>query len=974
MVKQQGCFMAIADTTKPVLTSLDFASTVDVTTGGKYVTFTAGATDTGLGVSSVSVIFDQSWQGQYGNDSSFSAHDSNDSFSDGVSSSQEYIDSTSGAGTYNITGVYIYDKAGNYSYYTAADLKSLGIATSFEIDSLNAVDTTTPVLTSLDFASTVDVTTGGKYVTFTAGATDTGLGVSSVSVIFDQSWQGQYGNDSSFSAHDSNDSFSDGVSSSQEYIDSTSGAGTYNITGVYIYDKAGNYSYYTAADLQSQGIATSFEIIDKYAGVTATVTSAAVVAEGVNGSFSPSLTLHAVGNYIGQVSLTFDADNSTVSLKDADVPSFSGSYSVAQSPAGDYVIDLPTISIVDDLAIEGDEVLAFKVSASGQIFGSGSDNDIIKVTVKDNDRFGTSGKDAMNGDAGNNYFAGLDADDQLFGFAGTDRLDGGSGNDVLDGGSGADTMLGGLGNDSFIVDNAGDLVYELAGEGYDVITSSVGYKLGTNVEALRLVGVAAGTTAVAQGNSGNNELNAVYVDQQAKISLLGEGGNDRLLGSRYDDLLDGGTGADTMYGGGGNDSYVVDRVGDLVYEQAGEGYDVITSSVGYKLGSNVEGLTLVGVAAGATAVAQGNALNNELNAVYVDQQAKISLLGEGGNDRLLGSRYDDLLDGGTGADTMRGGGGNDIYVVDRVGDLVYEQAGEGYDVITSSVGYKLGSNVEALQLVGVAAGVTAVAQGNDLNNELNAVWVDQSAKISLLGEGGNDRLLGSRYDDLLDGGTGADTMRGGRGNDSYVVDRVGDLVYEQAGEGYDVITSSVGYKLGANVEGLRLVGVAAGATVVAQGNDINNSLNAVWVDKAASISLLGHGGDDTLLGSRFGDLLDGGAGSDTLTGGGGADRFHFGDVLDAATNVDTILDFQVGSDVIELDDAVFAGLDLGALDAGAFVANASGAATSADQRIIYDTDSGQLFYDADGSLGGAAVLFGVVAGHPPLTGADFVVV
>ena len=82
----------------------------------------------------------------------------------------------------------------------------------------------------------------------------------------------------------------------------------------------------------------------------------------------------------------------------------------------------------------------------------------------------------------------------------------------------------------------------------------------------------------------------------------------------------------------------------------------------------------------------------------------------------------------------------------------------------------------------------------------------------------------------------------------------------------------------------------------------------------------------------------------------------------------------MGVDVIELDDAVFAGLNLGKLDASAFVANASGTATSADQRIIYDTDSGQLFYDADGSLGGAAVLFGMVAGHPPLTGADFVVV
>ncbi|MEC8033408.1 MAG: calcium-binding protein [Pseudomonadota bacterium] len=591
------------------------------------------------------------------------------------------------------------------------------------------------------------------------------------------------------------------------------------------------------------------------------------------------------------------------------------------------------------------------------------------IGASDIDGVGNAMANDIRGNAGGNFLYGDAGDDHLYGYAGVD---------LLDGGEGADRMEGGQGNDRFVVDNASDQVVERAGEGFDTVDTSINYTLGANVEALRLMGIQGAVDA--RGNAGNNWLNAVWVNVApaagTQISLYGEGGNDDLQGSRYGDLLDGGAGIDRMTGGNGNDRYVVDNAGDVVIEQAGQGFDTVDTSVSYTLGANVEALRLMGVTGAVDA--HGNAGNNWLNAVWVNVApaagTQIRLYGEGGNDDLQGSRYGDLLNGGTGADRMTGGLGNDSYVVDNAGDIVVEQAGAGYDVVTSSIGYALGDNVEALRLVGVAAGATVVAQGNDLNNELNAVWVDQSAKISLLGEGGNDRLLGSRYDDLLDGGTGADTMRGGRGNDSYVVDRVGDLVYEQAGEGYDVITSSVGYKLGANVEGLRLVGVAAGATVVAQGNDLNNALNAVWVDKSASISLLGHGGDDTLLGSRFGDLLDGGAGSDALTGGDGADRFHFGDVLDAATNVDTILDFQAGSDVIELDDAVFAGLDLGALDAGAFVANASGAATSADQRIIYDTDSGQLFYDADGSLGGAAVLFGVVAGHPPLTGADFVVV
>ena len=843
-------------------------------------------------------------------------------------------------------------------------------------------DTTKPVLTSLSFPQTVDVTNGGKYVTFTAGATDVGIGVSQVSISFTKSWQDGYSNSSYFYTYDSNDSFSDGMSSKSFFIDATSGAGTYTIDRVYVYDKAGNYSAYDVGDLDAMGIATSFEIIDTHAAVTATVNSPAAVAEGVSSSFTPSLTLHAVGNYIGQVSVTFDADNSTISLKDADVPSFSGSYSIAQSPAGDYVIELPTISIVDDLAIEGDEVLAFRVSASGRIFDSGSDNDIIKVTIKDNDRYGTNADDIMEGDAGNNHFVGLSGDDQLFGAAGADRLVGDAGDDLLDGGQGSDTMLGGLGNDIFVVDQTGDKVFELAGEGFDTVNTSISYALAANVESLRIIGAKGAIDA--HGNGANNWLNAVWVDVApaagTQIRLYGEGGDDNLLGSRYGDLLDGGTGADKMTGGAGNDTYVVDNVGDMVVEKAGAGFDTVNSSISYTLAANVESLRLIDVTGAVDA--HGNNGNNWLNALWVDAEpaagTMIRLYGEGGNDNLIGSRYGDLLDGGTGADKMTGGNGNDTYVVDNASDIVVEKAGQGFDTVNSSISYTLGANVESLRLIDVTGAVDA--HGNGAKNWLNALWVDvepaAGTMIRLYGEGGDDTLIGSRYGDLLDGGAGADQMTGGDGNDSYVVNDARDVVIEKAGQGFDTVDASVSYNLSANVESLRFIGTTGAVT--AHGNNGNNWLSAIWVDvepaAGTMIRLYGEGGDDRLTGSRYGDLLDGGAGSDMLRGGGGRDRFHFGDRLDAATNVDTILDFQKGIDRIELDDSVFAGLDLGKLDASAFVANATGVATSADQRVIYDTDSGQLFYDADGSLGGAAVLFGIVTGHPPLTGADFVVV
>ena len=337
----------------------------------------------------------------------------------------------------------------------------MGIATSFEIKSANAPDTTKPVLTSLSFPSVVDVTSSGQYISFTAGATDVGLGVASVSVSFTKSWQGSYGNTSSFYATDSDDSFSDGYSSQYSYISSTSGAGTYNIDTVYVRDKAGNYSSYNASQLASMGIATSFEIIDRKLGATAYTSTSGTISEGSGNSLVTTLTLQNVSTYSGTVTLAFDAANSTMTASEVNVPAFTGSYNVAKSPAGDYVITLPNIGVVDDLSIEGDETLAFRVTASGQIFSSGSDSSIVKVTVKDNDWAGTNGDDRMDGDAGNNYLLGLAGNDVINGFAGNDWLVGGDGHDQLNGSAGEDRLEPGAGNN--IVDG---------GEGIDTLILS----------------------------------------------------------------------------------------------------------------------------------------------------------------------------------------------------------------------------------------------------------------------------------------------------------------------------------------------------------------------------------------------------------------------------------------------------------------------------------------------------------------------
>jgi serralysin len=120
------------------------------------------------------------------------------------------------------------------------------------------------------------------------------------------------------------------------------------------------------------------------------------------------------------------------------------------------------------------------------------------------------------------------------------------------------------------------------------------------------------------------------------------------------------------------------------------------------------------------------------------------------------------------------------------------------------------------------------------------------------------------------------------------------------------------------------------------------------------------------------NVLDGRLGADILHGNGGADAFAFTTALGGG-NVDTITDFTSGTDRIALDDAVFTAIGgLGGLNANAFFAGT--AAHDADDRIIYDSATGNLFYDADGNGAGAAVLFANLQTHPVIAASDFQVI
>jgi Ca2+-binding RTX toxin-like protein len=237
---------------------------------------------------------------------------------------------------------------------------------------------------------------------------------------------------------------------------------------------------------------------------------------------------------------------------------------------------------------------------------------------------------------------------------------------------------------------------------------------------------------------------------------------------------------------------------------------------------------------------------------------------------------------------------------------------------------------------------------------------------SLRGNAGADGLDGGAGNDVLNGGIGADTMIGGLGNDTYYVDTHSDIVTEDASAGTDRILSSVTLTLPANVENLTLTGTAAI-------NGTGNALANVIIGNAAANRLTGGGGNDALHGADGNDIIVGGGGNDTLDGGAGADQFLFNTTPNATTNHDNILAYSVADDTIALDQTIFTGLPtLGTLDASAFYAGTS--AHDADDRIIYNSATGNIYYDADGNGSGAQVLFAHVTAGTGLTNADFLIV
>ena len=236
------------------------------------------------------------------------------------------------------------------------------------------------------------------------------------------------------------------------------------------------------------------------------------------------------------------------------------------------------------------------------------------------------------------------------------------------------------------------------------------------------------------------------------------------------------------------------------------------------------------------------------------------LSGGAGDDSLNGGGGDDTINGDADNDTLNGQGGDDILDGGDGNDVLF--GGLGDDMLTGGLGND--------RLVG-NAGVDVLVGGAGIDRLFGGAGND-----NLDGGDGNDVMNGLLDDDIMTGGAGLDRMVGGFGDDTM-----------DGGDGNDVMDGGAGADDMLGGLGIdRLIGGLGGDTM----------------DAGA--------GDDVLFGGGGNDRIIGGAGNDRMTGDGQLDTFVF-DFTGVGTDLDTIQDFAVGVDTIEINGGlVFADLDI----------------------------------------------------------------
>jgi RTX calcium-binding nonapeptide repeat (4 copies) len=461
-----------------------------------------------------------------------------------------------------------------------------------------------------------------------------------------------------------------------------------------------------------------------------------------------------------------------------------------------------------------------------------------------------------------------------------------------------------------------------------------------------------GGATVAQGGMGSDRLDATGVT--ASVTLQGGNAIDTLIGGANNDYIVSGRGtANYLTGGGGNDTFLI---------------NALTSTPGLA----------------------GNAKITDLNTG--DKFTQWS-----------GSTLDAYVADGSNFVAANGG---------AVNDAVARINAASYNVTTGVVTRNTaGTTIDLANATGTAGFTVTGGNGNDI----------------LTGSVLADSIVGGSGLDTIDGGAGVDTLTGGSGVDTFNITTAGgiDVITDLGLGGNDVVTVAAGAQVAATVVDNWVASGSAnnGAAALTVNNAIDVTLTAATGSSGWIVSAAGNSAGSNLVGSVNNDTITGSNGDDFIAGGNGVDVINLGvdasidivslETIIATTNRDTINNFVggFGGDVVLVDAATYSAYgalnieNLASVNTLSSFANATAtlaggangsnginwivadtqanilasdlslkfALTTASLKaaFAYATDTGRLYYDADGNFSSGAVLVGTVTGAPTLTADNF---
>ncbi len=517
----------------------------------------------------------------------------------------------------------------------------------------------------------------------------------------------------------------------------------------------------------------------------------------------------------------------------------------------------------------------------------------------------------------------------------------GAGDDLYDGkrgavtgrillGEGHDTAYGGAGNETFAGGVGNDYIDAGAGTG-----DTIDFKDATGGVNVKLASTTAESIGGGQGQ--DTLLNfEIAIGSDHNDTLTGSSYDNTLIGGEGNDILDGGVGDDRIDGGAGNDtvkytgSAAIEVDLRITVEQNTKGYGKDT---------------------------------------LVDIE---NVIGGNGADKLIGNDGANSLSGGSGNDTLTGGGGNDTLIGGGGRDTaVFSGSRSQYTISAATNGkYTVKHNV--------------AGDGTDTLENVRFLQFSDQKIAAINRDPSNITLSRSSLSEGAAAGTAVMTIYGSDADDDDLtfvpVDMAGGLFsisgnklvlnraldYEtatshsitiQAHDGWGGVftkTFTINVQNVTETTPLNRVGTAA-----------NNSLSG----EKGNDTLFGMGGNDTLYGGEGDDKLYGGAGNDILFGEEGRDIFVFDQRPNVRTNRDTIYDFNPAEDTIHLAKGAFSKLSKGTLKKSAFVVGNS--FKDKYDKILYQKNTGAIFYDKDGSGPAKAVQIATISKNLALTHKDF---